>query len=81
MAGSEKDTRDDDAVADELLVLLEESVRLRFRSDVPVGVCLSGGLDSSLLLGLIHLIQGPDSEVEAFELSLRRSPVRRDAVD
>ena len=66
VAGGEKDTRDDDAVADELLAFLEESVRLRFRSDVPVGVCLSGGLDSSLLLGLIHRMQGPDSEVEAF---------------
>lgn len=60
------DEREDDEVADELLALLEESVRLRFRSDVPVGVCLSGGLDSSLLLGLIHRIQGPDSAVEAF---------------
>jgi asparagine synthase (glutamine-hydrolysing) len=63
---SAPDTRDDAEVADELLALLEESVRLRFRSDVPVGVCLSGGLDSSLLLGLIHRFQGADSAVEAF---------------
>lgn len=46
------DSRSDDEVGDELLSLLEESVRLRFRADVPVGVCLSGGLDSSLLWGL-----------------------------
>ena len=26
---------------------IEESVRLRLHADVPVGVCLSGGLDSS----------------------------------
>jgi asparagine synthase (glutamine-hydrolysing) len=64
--GAETDPRDDSAVEDELLALLEESVRLRFRSDVPVGVCLSGGLDSSLLLALIHRIQGSDSTVEAF---------------
>lgn len=60
------DTRPDAAVAEELLGLLEESVRFRFRSDVPVGVCLSGGLDSSLLLGLVHSIQGRESEVKTF---------------
>lgn len=61
-----EDTRPDDAVADELLALLEETVRLRFRADVPVGVCLSGGLDSSLLLGLIRKVMGPDASVHAF---------------
>jgi len=63
---SAPDERSDSEVADELLALLEESVRLRFRSDVPVGICLSGGLDSSLLLALVHRIQGHDSAVEAF---------------
>jgi len=37
---------------DELLSLLEESVDLHMISDVPVGVLLSGGLDSTALLGL-----------------------------
>jgi asparagine synthase (glutamine-hydrolysing) len=60
------DRRDDKLVEDELLGLLEDSVRLRFRSDVPVGVCLSGGLDSSLLLSLVHRIQGPDSTLKTF---------------
>ena len=60
------DERDQREVAEEALCLLEESIRLRFRSDVPVGVCLSGGLDSSLLLALVHRIQGPDSDVNAF---------------
>lgn len=63
--GSEFDGRTDEAVADEYLALLEDSVRLRFRSDVPVAVNLSGGLDSSVLLGLVHRVQGEDSDVEA----------------
>ena len=29
--------------------MLEESVRLRTRADVPIGVCLSGGLDSTAI--------------------------------
>ena len=41
-------------IEEEFSDLLTDSVRLRMRSDVPVGSCLSGGLDSSSIVGIIH---------------------------
>jgi asparagine synthase (glutamine-hydrolysing) len=37
---------------DKLRKSLDEAVRVHLRSDVPLGVCLSGGLDSSAVVGL-----------------------------
>jgi asparagine synthase (glutamine-hydrolysing) len=39
-------------VTEELRGLFEDSVNLRLHSDVPVGFCLSGGLDSSSIVGV-----------------------------
>ncbi len=44
-----------EAAKSQYLTLLKDSVSLRFRADVPVGVNVSGGLDSSILLYLVNL--------------------------
>jgi len=49
--------RPEDYYVNRLCELLEESVRLRLHADAPVGLYLSGGLDSSLIAAMANSIQ------------------------
>lgn len=55
-----------DATKDEIRTKFIESVKIRLNSDVPVGSCLSGGIDSSSIVCVMNKIS--DKKINLFSL-------------
>ncbi|MEX2451757.1 MAG: N-acetylglutaminylglutamine amidotransferase [Rhodospirillales bacterium] len=55
---------------DMVLASLRQAVERRLVADVPVGALLSGGLDSSLIVGLLH--EAGTSDLETFSVGFER---------
>ena len=52
-----------------ILELLQKSVERRLMSDVPLGVFLSGGVDSSSVLAMMHLLRRlSDQKIRTFTI-------------
>ena len=66
-SGKKPEQVDEEKTASEFLEHLRESVRLRLMSDVPLGVFLSGGLDSSMVAALVG--EGLGKSPTAFSIS------------
>ena len=61
-----REDHDEGALIEEYCALLEDAVRLQLRSDVPLGLFLSSGVDSGVLLAIMSKYSS--SPVEAFTI-------------
>ncbi|MBI2870184.1 MAG: asparagine synthase (glutamine-hydrolyzing) [Candidatus Omnitrophica bacterium] len=64
---------DREKVVRELRWLVEDAVRKRMRADVPVGAFLSGGVDSSTVVGLMRRFN-PEGRLKTFSVGFKDSP-------
>lgn len=73
-----RNRRDDASYIEEFRAVLDDSVRLRMRADVPVGCYLSGGLDSCAVLGLAA--RHASRPIQAFTLTFDQAAYDEGAI-
>ncbi|MCW5211340.1 asparagine synthase (glutamine-hydrolyzing) [Desulfobulbus sp. TB] len=71
-ASEERDTQ---KILREIEEIFISSVQLRMRSDVPVGSCLSGGLDSSIMIGVLSQHSDIEPTYSTFTASFPGHPI------
>lgn len=71
---TELNGKSEESYADELEDLFEKSIRLRLRADVPLGLYLSGGLDSSMITMKVAQMH-PSVKKEAFSIDFVESQI------
>lgn len=69
---SEERSMDLHHISNKLIGLLEESVRIEMVADVPLGLMLSGGLDSSSIAAL--MCRNSNSPIKTFTVGFNESP-------
>lgn len=70
-AGEERKFQQVENAEEELEHLLQESVKRRLISEVPVCCYISGGLDSTTVLGLVSRVR--ETPIQSFSIALNRS--------
>lgn len=64
---------------DEVHDLLQDSIRLRMISDAPIGVALSGGVDSSLVTGLMREVH--NGRIDTFSVAFHEKQIDGRTID
>ncbi len=65
---TEESKESESVLAVHLRHLFEQSVRRRLISDVPLGAYLSGGIDSSAIVGMMRKVEGKHAEINTFSV-------------
>lgn len=66
-----KDIKYDESIREQINTLLTSAVKKRMVSDVPFGVLLSGGLDSSLIASIVN--RNTEGKINTFSIGLKDS--------